>query len=107
MDNFEQKFQTFLAGATKIYNDYMDANFPNNQKDVLIVLEGKRYKKVCMSRDGGKTAGCAHIFVDKTNGDVLKPASWSAPAKGARGNIFDTSNGLSRMTAYGPEYNRG
>jgi hypothetical protein len=40
-----------------------------------------------------------------TNGDVLKPASWKAPAKGARGNIFDEHNGLNRMTEYGPEYN--
>jgi len=49
-------------------------------------------------------------FIDmkegKTLGDVLKPAGWAKPAKGARGNIFDEKNGCGRMTAHGPAYNR-
>ena len=34
-------------------------------------------------------------------GDLLKPASWKAPAKHARGNIID---GTARYGVYGPEY---
>ena len=34
-------------------------------------------------------------------GDLLKPASWKAPAKHARGNIID---GTARYSTYGPEY---
>jgi hypothetical protein len=34
-------------------------------------------------------------------GDLLKPASWKAPAKHARGNIID---GTARYSVYGPEY---
>lgn len=34
-------------------------------------------------------------------GDLLKPASWKAPAKHARGNILD---GTARYGIYGPEY---
>ena len=34
-------------------------------------------------------------------GDLLKPATWKAPAKHARGNIID---GTARFTSYGPEY---
>ena len=34
-------------------------------------------------------------------GDLLKPASWKAPAKHARGNILD---GTARYGVYGPEY---
>jgi hypothetical protein len=30
-------------------------------------------------------------FVDKTTGNAYKAASWKAPAKGVRGNIFDDS----------------
>lgn len=37
-------------------------------------------------------------------GDVLKPASWKAPAKHARGNIFNADNGLSSCDSYGPRY---
>lgn len=48
----------------------------------------------------------AHTFVDTTNGDVLKPASWKTPAKHARGNILDEHNGLRYMSSYGPAYLR-
>ena len=34
-------------------------------------------------------------------GDLLKAASWKAPAKHARGNIMD---GSARYSVYGPEY---
>jgi hypothetical protein len=34
-------------------------------------------------------------------GDLLKPATWKAPAKHARGNIID---GTARYSVYGPEY---
>jgi hypothetical protein len=46
----------------------------------------------------------AHCFVDIATGDVLKAASWKAPAKHARGNIFDESNGLKWMGPFGPAY---
>jgi hypothetical protein len=45
-------------------------------------------------------------FIDRATGDVLKPATWNAPAKHARGNIYDASNGMARMTEYGPAYLR-
>jgi hypothetical protein len=34
-------------------------------------------------------------------GDLLKAATWKAPAKHARGNIID---GTARYSTYGPEY---
>ena len=60
---------------------------------------GKRYIRITCDRS-------VHAFVDKTNGDVLKPASWKAPAKHARGNIFDAKNGLGSMGPFGPAYLR-
>ena len=35
-----------------------------------------------------------HAFVDKTTGDVFLPASWNAPAKGARFNLFENKEAL-------------
>ena len=37
-------------------------------------------------------------------GDVMKPATWKAPAKHARGNIYDENNGLASCNSYGPGY---
>lgn len=42
--------------------------------------EGKKYVKITREHS-------VHAFVDKTTGDVYKPASWAAPAKGVRFNI--------------------
>jgi hypothetical protein len=92
-------FKNWLAGMTKIYNDYMTNRFPNLVKDPITYVEGSRYIRVIRG-------GSAHAFIDRRNGDVLKPATWKAPAKGMRGNIFDESNGLSRMTEHGPMYLR-
>ena len=35
-----------------------------------------------------------HAFVDKKTGDVFLPASWNAPAKGARFNLFENKDAL-------------
>ena len=97
--NFDAAFATFLAGVKKISEDYMAKNFPNNPREEFTYTDGKRYVRVCHG-------GSAYCFVDKTNGDVLKPAGWKAPAKHARGNIFDEANGLATMGPYGPAYLR-
>lgn len=66
----------------------------------LSVRDGHRY--LIITRDGS-----AHAFIDKTNGDILKPATYRAPAKHARGNIFADDNGMNCMGPYGPCYLTG
>lgn len=39
-------------------------------------------------------------------GDILKPASYKAPAKHARGNLFAADGGIECVNHYGPEYLR-
>lgn len=46
---------------------------------------GRRYARV-FRRDGSGRQ--VYAFVDMTFGDIYKPASWKAPAKGVRANIF-------------------
>lgn len=48
----------------------------------------------------------AYCFIDLANGDILKPASYKAPAKGKRGNILE-ANPLSCCGPYGIKYLRG
>ena len=93
---FSDALETFVAGCTRIAAK-------NSTK--FSVTVGRRYAKVVA--DGGSVHCSVHCFVDRDNGDVLKAASWSAPAKHARGNIFDESNGLRLMGPYGPAYLRG
>ena len=48
---------------------------------------GKSYYKVVMTYQDTKQDS-VHAFVDKKTGDVYKPASWSAPYKDARYNLW-------------------
>ena len=42
-------------------------------------------------------------FVDK-EGNIYKPASWQVPAKGIRGNIFDTQLPMTSRELYSKQY---
>jgi hypothetical protein len=97
--DLKRHIELFFEGVKRISTDHMQANFPTLSLPVFELQElNKRYRII---RDHS-----AFCFVDKATGDVLKSASWAAPAKHARGNIYDEHNGLSRITPYGVEYLR-
>jgi hypothetical protein len=105
MQDLTAAMDTFIKGCQRIHTDHMERHYPNVTPDVIYPRQGKRYIKVVRARADG-TQGSVHCFVDTTNGDVLKAAGWSAPAKHARGNVFDDHNGLRHMNEYGPAYLR-
>jgi len=92
-----EKFKSYFDGCEKIFLDYMKRDFPTLAPDEMSFKQGSRYIKIIRG-------GSVHCFVDRTNGDVLKSASWKAPAKHARGNIFNIDNGLDCMGPYGAAY---
>lgn len=47
---------------------------------------GRKYARIT-DRPSNGSGAYAHAFVDLTTGDLLMPAGWSGPAKGARGNL--------------------
>lgn len=101
---FETLLTSWLAGAQKIVTDYYTeqgygtrVNLPIPQ---LSLERGKRYIRIVRT----DTSRSVHCFIDTTNGDVLMAAGWKAPAKHARGNIFDEKNGLGSMGVYGAAY---
>ena len=50
----------------------------------------KYYKLIHKSGVGGSQS--VHAFIDKKTGDVYKPATWQAPAKGVRYNLLDETS---------------
>lgn len=54
--------------------------------DGVEVQTGKKNAKIVVNRGG---SGYAYCYIDLTNGDILKAASWKAPAKGKRGSILN------------------
>ena len=82
---------------------YEKADMPNQYKELIVEI-GNKFIRLwqgtgCwgfISRVDGDLKGSP---IKK--GDLLKAATWKAPAKHARGNIID---GTARYGVYGPEY---
>ena len=66
--------------------------------------EGNKYVKLIMSSPPftGGSQRSVWGFVNKKTGDILMPAGWKAPAKHARGNIFDSGGGMKYIKWTGP-----
>ena len=78
----------------------MNTQFPNLPKELMKIDTGRKYIRILR---GSSCWG----FIDRSNGNILKAASYKHPAKKhARGNIFDASNGMATVTVYGPAYIR-
>lgn len=80
--DFETALAQWLEQAQNISDTYMAQRFPSLPKPVLTLRRGP--KRVKVVRDSS-----VHCFVDIETGEVLKAASWLAPAKGARGSIYN------------------
>lgn len=102
MSNFESALKTFVEGCqVKIDVYYKESNYSMPVPQISIG-GGRKYIKIV--RVDNQTS--VHCFVNTENGDVLKAASWKAPAKHARGNIFKEDNGLDCMSQFGAAYLR-
>ena len=83
---------------------YYAAQYDFVKPPELKVKLGSRYAKV--TRASGKLlpVESVYFFVDLSNGDLLKAASWKAPAKGARASLFDEDLGISAVGPHGAGY---
>ncbi len=99
----EIDFDIALADWLKKAQAIVDVGYADspNTNPVLSISRGRRYAKIVRKDECGGHS--VHCFIDTRNGDVLKAASWKAPAKGARGNIYTDAMGV---TAHGGVYNR-
>lgn len=66
-----RKIEMLLAGEDQTLDEY-------------VIEEGKKYYKIVQVSCGKSV----HAFVNKSNGDVYKSASWKAPVRDARYNLL-------------------
>jgi hypothetical protein len=95
----------FINGLTQRLNEYKASSGYTYFKEYkVIATEAKKYFKVYRVevQNDGKD-GSPHIlaFVDKTTGDIFKPATYKAPAKHARGNVLSNQNGMEAIDRSG------
>ena len=95
--------KTALDNFVNLVQGMIDAghaqNFPTLPRTIVRVDLGRRYAKL-VTTSLSRSVFC---FVDLDNGDILKAATWKAPAKHARGNIF-AENPLDGVNPYGANY---
>lgn len=85
----------YLLSLTAAFAKYWDDNnFTHAKAPVPQFTIGNRYIRIASDRS-------VHSFIDRTNGDVLKPAGFKAPAKHARGNLFAGQNGAEAFDKHG------
>ena len=88
-----------LAVALIGYKDAILADYSKFSENLEYVrdkfgvefAEGSKYVKIVAVSAGGSRS--VHSFVEKSTGDILKAASWAAPARNfTRGNVYITSS---------------
>lgn len=105
--NNTPKTITVLAGIEKYIKQIQDRSddefktqYPNTwasgNAPKYAYTRGKRFYKIT-KKDTQLSVFC---FVDSENGDIYKAATWNAPAKGVRGNIFDEKLPLTAGALY-------
>lgn len=116
---FKTAFGKFVEAAQKVIDaDWERMGYTHNRSPFLVVEYKNRFVAVYRrdrNNDGVVSpSGSIHCFVDMVGGkvmdvlgkvgDIYKPASFKAPARHARGNIFSDDFGVSCMGPYGPAY---
>jgi hypothetical protein len=103
---FAHHLTIFLAGAQKVIDDadlFSDNRLEiRSGKGKYIAIDRVEYNRETGEKHQSRSTFCFVAAVEtKTRGlghvkqgDVMKPATYSKPAKHARGNIFDTHYGL-------------
>ncbi len=76
----------------KTINDLVNRLNELSKSSDFSIRQGKKYTKV-VQRMGG-----VHCFVD-SEGNIFKPASWAAPAKGVRASLSNLD--LNRVDQFG------
>lgn len=121
--NMTNELNSFINGIAAKRSAYHKAMGLTYIKDMGAKMgeSGTKFARVMSTEiglDGRESRASIYCFIaleDSTTkalgsvkrGDVMKPASWKAPAKHARGNLFDSDNGLKNCSEYGPAYMRG
>ncbi len=104
MLSFQNALAAFLSHAHNVCQANIDSQGFKWACPTFEVTTGKKYAKVWNVDHNGHRS--IHCFVTLENGDILKAATYKAPAKHARGNIFDDDNGLQALTPHGVRYLR-
>lgn len=90
----------FVRKCQELLNDH---NRNHSWETMLTIKNGRKYDKMITNQSTDTHATRVFAFINKTNGDILKPATWNSPAEHNRGNIYD-ENPMLFIHWTGPAY---
>ncbi len=102
--DFEAALEGFRAAAEGILRGHFARNdFTFAVPTITVKKGGRKYAKLLQGENDPATGeprpgGSVHSFVNKATGEIFKPASYSAPAKHARGNVYSDDHGAHALT---------
>lgn len=99
--NVETRIVEYVAALDELREDYFANVIKVRHAPEPVTIEyGRKYARI--------VAGTSvHTFINMENGDILKAASYKAPApNGVRGNIFADDLGMNVVGPYGALYLR-
>jgi hypothetical protein len=112
MEATQTLLETFRSEVEKMIRTHYKTNLAllaETSLPMITLEEGKKFVRVVRADKhlptGNITGRAVYCFVNKENGDILKPAGWKAPAKHARGSIHN-ANILEGCGVYGVAYLR-
>jgi hypothetical protein len=102
MTEFETALESFRAASEDVLLRHFDESGFTFAVPGVAIGKGRKYIKLWRNetRDGETRTTSIHAFVEVSTGDIFKPASTKAPAKHARGNIYNDA-GRSCLTPHG------
>ena len=106
MAQFKKEIEEFAGRVQNLIGEHFTARGFRHQPPTISVKFGRKYAKLIRVEGGEHTRGSQSVygFVSVDTGDIFKAANWSAPAKHARGSIFNDDGGMSACTPYGMIY---
>jgi len=102
-DYYEHMLNVFVKRSQDLVDEHMK-QFSWDSK--LAISKGRKYDKIIsedVHDEERHSSKRVWAFVDKTNGNILKPEGWKKPAKHARGNIYE-DDCMQFVTHSGPAY---
>jgi len=101
-EKFLTRLTEFVTKLQTMVNEHYATQFSNLTPPTITVMNGKKNVRIVRKEPHTQSV---HCFISKETGDIFKAAGWAAPAKTARGNIYNEDM-LNGVTVYGAEYLR-
>lgn len=106
----EQAIETWLTNVQDFISDYYSKSFPHLAPPKVVTAGGTKYLKIRFEEEGGSidrpsVGWRAYAFIDLSNGNIYRPATYKAPAlPHPRGNVLDEHGGMKWVGPYGMAY---